>query len=346
MPIDCVVSRTGGPEVLVPVVRRPAPLCAGQVRIEVAFAGVNFADLAARAGVYGPGPKAPFTPGFEVSGTVVEADPATGFSPGERILAVSRFGGYTTELVVDAVRVRRLPAAMSLEEGAAMPAQWLTAWHALNEVCRVRKGESVLIHACAGGVGTAAVQLCRELGLVSFGTASSAEKIAFAKGHGLRHGIVYTEEDFADAVLRATGGRGVDVVLDANGGASFGRSFRCLAPGGRLVVFGAAAAMPRSLRAIGDLPRSALALWQQKKFGPFELIERNASVCGLQILLLWDEVELLGRELDALLFLRSAGRIQPVIDRIFPLSEAGEAHRWLHARRSKGKVLLDCRGVR
>jgi NADPH:quinone reductase-like Zn-dependent oxidoreductase len=301
---------------------------------------VNFADLAARAGVYGPAPRPPFAPGFEVSGVITEADPATGFVAGERVLSVTRFGGYTTELVTDAVRVRRLPAEMTLEEAAALPAQWLTAWHALTELCRVRKGESVLIHAAAGGVGTAAVQLCRELGLVSYGTASTAEKIAYAKEQGLVHGIVAGEEDWAEAVARLTGGRGVDVVLDANGGGSFARSFQCLAPGGKLVVFGAAAAMPRSLRALGDLPKTAMELARQKRFGAFELIEKNASVMGLQILLLWDRIELLGQELDSLLFLRQTGRIRPVIDRVFPLGDAADAHRYLHARLTRGKVLL------
>ncbi len=342
MPIDCLVSRSGGPEVLVVRERAPVPLGPGQVRVRVAFAGVNFADLAARAGVYGPAPKPPFAPGFEVAGIVREADPATGFSEGERVLAVCRFGGYTSELVCDALRVRRLPAGMSLEEAAALPAQWLTAWHALTELCRVRRGETVLIHAAAGGVGTAAVQLCRELGLVSIGTASTAEKIAYAKGQGLQHGIGASEVDWVAAVKEITGGRGVDVALDANGGSSFGRSFECLAEGGKLVVFGAAAAMPRSLRALGDLPGSALALWQQKRFSPFELIERNASVMGLQILLLWDQVALLGQEIDSLLFLRGAGRIHPVIDRVFELRDAAEAHRYLHARRTRGKVLLRC----
>ena len=342
MPIDCVVSRSGGPDVLALRERPQAPLGPGQVRVRVAFAGVNFADLAARAGVYGPAPKPPFAPGFEVSGTVAEADPATGLQPGERVLAVCRFGGYTTELVADGARVRRLPAEMSLEEAAALPAQYLTAWHALTELCRVRRGESVLVHAAAGGVGTAAVQLSRELGLVSIGTASTAEKIAYARGQGLQHGIVASEVDFVAAVREITSGRGVDVVLDANGGASFARSFDCLAPGGKLVVYGAAAAMPRSLRAVGDLPKSALALLQQKRFAPFELIERNASVLGLQILLLWDRLELLGREIDALLFLRSAGRIRPVVDHVFPLGAAADAHRWLHERRTRGKVLLRC----
>lgn len=342
MPHDCLVTRSGGPDVLQLRARDSLPCGPRQIRVRVAFAGVNFADLAARAGVYGPAPKPPFAPGFEVSGRVVEAGSESGFTVGERVLACSRFGGYTDELVVDGARARRLPSAMSLEEGAALPAQYITAYHALTEVCRVRKGESVLVHAAAGGVGTAVVQLCGVLGLESFGTASNAEKLAYAHAQGLRHGIDTSRQDFETEVLRLTGGHGVDVALDANGGDSFARSFRCLAPGGRLVVFGAAAAMPRSLKTLPDLPGAAWALLQQKKWGPFELIERNVSVCGLQVLLLWDQVELLGREIDALLFLREAGKIRPVIDQIFPLGRADEAHRYLHARKTRGKVLLAC----
>ncbi|MCI0574002.1 MAG: zinc-binding dehydrogenase [Myxococcaceae bacterium] len=345
MPHACFITRSGGPEVLAVREVPRQPCGPEQVRVAVAFCGANFADLAARAGVYGPAPRPPFVPGFEVSGTVEEAGPRSGFSPGERVLAVSRFGGYVDELVADAARVRRLPEGMSLEEGAALPAQYLTAHHALTRVAHAQRGESVLIHAVAGGVGTAALQLSRAFGLVTYGTASSEEKLAFARTHGLDHGIDYARQDFEVEVRRLTEGRGVDVALDANGGPSFGRSFRCLAPGGRLVVYGAAAALPQSLtpRAIAQWPRVAAALARQKWFHPFELIARNVSVCGLQLLLLWDDVEGLGQQLDALLALYREGRVRPVVERVFPLAEAAQAHRALHSRRTRGKVLLRAR---
>jgi NADPH:quinone reductase-like Zn-dependent oxidoreductase len=342
MPRACFVTRSGGPEVLAMREVPPEACGPGQVRVRAAFCGVNFADLAARAGVYGPAPRPPFVPGFEVSGTVAEAGAQSGFTVGERVLAVSRFGGYTEELVADGARVRRLPAGMSLEEAAALPAQALTAHHALVHLAHARRGESVLVHAAAGGVGTAALQLSRVLGLSTFGTASSEDKLAFARGHGLQHGIDLSRQDFEREVLRLTRGRGVDVVLDANGGDSFGRSFRCLAPGGRLVVFGAAAALPSSLslRAVAGWPRAALALARQKWFHPFELISRNVTVSGLQLLRLWDDVEGLGAELDALLALHARGDLRPFVDRVVPLAQAAEAHRYLHSRRSRGKVLL------
>ena len=342
MPKECVVPRYGGPEVL-SLRERPRERCGpGQIRIKVAFAGVNFADLAARAGLYSPAPKPPFSLGFEVSGTVAEAGEGTGFGEGDRVLAVTRFGGYAEEVVVDAVRARPIAGRMSLEEAAALPAQYLTAYHALVELAHARPGEKVLIHAVAGGVGTAAVQLCKHLGLVSIGTASSESKLAFARGQGLDAGINYDKEDFEAAVLRVTEGRGVDVALDANGGASFGKSFRCLAPGGRLIVYGAAAALPRSvsIRGVKDWPKAALEVARQRWFHPFELISRNATVSGLQLLLMWDRADVFARDLGELMGLYERGAIRPVVDEVFRLQNADAAHRYLHERRTRGKVLL------
>jgi NADPH:quinone reductase-like Zn-dependent oxidoreductase len=341
MPVECLVTRYGGPDVL-EVREKPAVACGpAQVRIEVAFAGVNFADLAARAGLYGPAPHPPFAPGFEVAGTVTEAGETSGLAVGDRVLSGTRFGGYASELIVKGARARRLPEGMSLEEGAALVAQYLTAYHALTRVAHARPGETVLVHACAGGVGTAAVQLCKAFGLRSIGTSSADEKLAYARGQGLEVGINYAREDFEKAVRRAFPS-GVDVALDANGGASFGKSFRCLATGGRLVVYGAAAALPsaRTLEAVREWPRAVWEFARQRWFHPFELIERNVSVAGLQILLLWDDLELLGAELDALLGLYREGKIRPVIDRVFPLVDAASAHRYLAERRTRGKVLL------
>ncbi|HKQ60625.1 MAG TPA: zinc-binding dehydrogenase [Candidatus Polarisedimenticolaceae bacterium] len=345
MPRAAVVTRSGGPRVLA-LREGPRRACgADELRIEVAFCGVNFADLAARAGVYAPAPRPPFVPGFEVAGTVAEAGAGSGFSPGERVLAVTRFGGYTDELVVPAAQARRLPPGYSLEEGAGLPAAYLTAYHALTETARARPGESVLIHAAAGGVGTAAVQLCRALGLVAFGTASSPEKLEFARSHGLAHGIDYAREEFVAAIRERTGGRGVDVVLDANGARSFTRSLDCLAPGGRLVVYGLAAALPPSgtLYDPRGWPRTALALLRTPRFHPFTLIRRNVSVCGVQLLLLWDERQRLAQELDALLASAARGAIRPPIDRIWPLGQVADAHRYMAARRTRGKILLAAR---
>ncbi len=342
MPKECIVPRYGGPEVLTLREKPRERVGLGQVRIKVAFAGVNFADLAARAGVYGPAPKPPFSLGFEVSGTIEEAAEGSGFDEGDRVLAVTRFGGYTDEVVIDAVRARKIPGRMTLEEAAALPAQYLTAYHALVEVAHAKRGEKVLVHAVAGGVGTATVQLCKHFGLTSFGTASSEAKLAFARGQGLDHGINYEKQDFEEEVKRLTDGEGVDIALDANGGASFGKSYECLARGGRLIIYGAAAALPKSvsIRGIKDWPKAALEVARQKWFHPFELISRNASVCGLQLLLMWDRTDIFAKELEELVHLYERGAVRPVVDEIFRLREASAAHRYLHERRTRGKVLL------
>jgi synaptic vesicle membrane protein VAT-1 len=338
MPRSAIVSRFGGPDVFRFAEVAPQSPGEGEARITVTFAGVNFADIVARAGLYAPAPKPPFTPGFEVSGTVAEVGARVpGLSPGDQVLAVSRFGGYTTDLVVDAARVRRLPPGMSLEQGAALPAVYLTAYHGLTEVARVHRGESVLIHACAGGVGTALVQLSKHLGLITYGTASTDDKLTFAKVNGLDYGFNYAKVDFAAAIREATRGRGVDVVFDANGGESYAKSYLCLARGGRLVVYGAANLIPEKW---WQLPRSATRLIRQKRFSPLKLIDRNAGVLGLQVLLLWEDIEKLGSEMDDLLGLFRQGALKPVIDRIFDLEELRLAHQYLLDRRSMGKVLL------
>ncbi len=338
---ECVITRSGGPEVLEIQERASSGVGPGQLRIQVHFAGVNFADLAGRAGVYGPAPRPPFVPGFEVSGVVTETGAGVQhLATGDRVLAGVRFGGYADEVVVDAGRVRKVPDGVSLEAGAALPAQYITAYHAFTETARMRPGEWVLVHAVAGGVGTAAVQLARHLGYELIGTASTDEKLEYARDQGARHLINYAREDFVPRVHEITGGRGVDVVLDANGGESFRKSFRCLAPGGRLIVYGAAELFPRSTL---DWVRVARDYLRQPRFSPFQLIGQNAGVLGLQVLLLWDDLETLGREMDTLLGFLERGVISPVIDRVFPLSQAAEAHRYLHARRTRGKVLLACR---
>lgn len=338
MPRSVFVTRSGGPDVLrvrdTPP-RSPGP---GEVRVAVAFAGVNFAELAQRAGLYRLAPKPPFVPGFEVSGTVSEVGAGVpGLRAGDAVLAVTRFGGYTTDLVVDAARARPLPPGMALEEAAAFPVVYLTAYHGITEVARMRPGESVLIHACAGGVGTALVQLAKAIGLVSYGTASTDQKLAFATRQGLGHGINYAATDFEAEVRRLTGGRGVDVAFDAVGGENYAKSYRCLAPGGRMLCFGMADLMPAGW---ASLARTFWKYLTTRRYHPGELIDRSVGVFGYQMLSFWDELETVGGEMDALLGMVRSGQIRPVVDQIFDLADAAKAHRYLQSRRSMGKVLL------
>src|SRR5438309_7450717 len=215
---------------------QPGP---GEVRIRVRAAGVNFADLMARRGLYPDAPPLPFVPGYEVAGEVDAGDPGR---IGQRVIALTRFGGYSDFVVVPSRRAIEMPSNLSFSQAAAIPVVWLTAWHMLVELCNVRRGQRVLVHAAAGGVGTAALQICRRIGDEVIGTAS-ASKHARLREMGLSHAIDYRTQDFEVEVKRITGGRGVHIVLDAVGGASIKKGWRCLAATGKLVVFGASSLM-------------------------------------------------------------------------------------------------------
>jgi NADPH:quinone reductase-like Zn-dependent oxidoreductase len=316
----------------------------GEIAVDVAFAGVNYADVLARRGFYKWAPPPPTCVGFEVAGTVSAIGPdVTEHAVGDRILAITRFGGYASRVIVEAARAFRLPASMSLDKAAAIPAVYLTAWHSLFEIARVRPGESLLIQAVGGGVGLAALQLAKHHGLVTYGTASSAEKLALAKEHGLDHGIDYARTDFEAEIARLTDGRGVDVVLDSLGGEGLKKGYRALARCGRLVTIGAAQVAPTSRRDPIALVRAGVELLRGGVFHPFQLIEDNKSIAGVQVLLLWDDLPRVRRGLEAVLSLYDLGKIHPHIDRIVPLALAHEAHLRLETRASKGKLLLDCR---
>jgi NADPH:quinone reductase-like Zn-dependent oxidoreductase len=328
------IPKAGPPEVLeVRESADPSPR-AGQVLIRVRAAGVNFADVSARLGFYPDAPPFPCVVGYEVAGVVEQAPEVSGIAPGQRVVALTRFGGYAEAVAVPAAQVFPLPDALSFEQGAAIPVNYLTAVLLLRHFGNVKAGERVLVHAAAGGVGMAAIQLCRLAGAEVIGTAS-ASKHAVLKDAGVAHTIDYRTEDFEAAVRRITGGHGVDIVLDATG--AFRKSYRCLAPLGRLLCFGfstAATGMtPNRLAAIPKL----LAI---PFFHPVQLMNANKAVIGVNLGHLWEQIDLLRREMLALLVDAEAGRIAPVISQTFPLTDAAAAHRYMQERRNVGKVLL------
>lgn len=319
--------------------RAPA---AHEIRVRVAYAGVNYADVVARRGFYKWAPPLPTCVGFEISGVVVECGSSVlHHQVGDRVLAIVRFGGYSTEVTIDADRAWKVPAGKSLSEAAALPAVTLTAWHALCEVARVRSGESVLIQAVAGGVGLAALQIAKELGLRTYGTASSEDKLAFARQHGLEFGIDYVRHDFEKEIARLTNGRGVDCVLDSLGGEGLRKGYRSLAPSGRVVTIGAAQVAPSSRSPI-QLFKAAVELVRGGLFHPFDLIEQNRGIAGVQILLLWDDVAHLHRGMQQLLTWWERGVLTPHVDSVLPLADARRAHEALQTRKSRGKLVLAC----
>jgi NADPH:quinone reductase-like Zn-dependent oxidoreductase len=333
------IPKIGGPEVLeVREAPDPEPK-PGQVRIRVRAAGINFADVMARMGLYLDAPKLPAVVGYEVSGVVdrhgADVPPGT-VAEGTRVLALCRFGGYSDAICVPARQAIPVPKRLSFEQAAAIPVNYLTAWIMLVHLGNVHRGERVLVHAAAGGVGQAALQLCRWRGSEVIGTAS-ASKHARLKELGVAHCIDYTAEDFEPAVKRLTDGRGVDIAIDAVGGESFAKSYRCLASMGRLFLFGVSSFAPGKQR---RLAAALLGLLRMPKFKPVPLMNENRGVFGVNMGHLWDRGEELAAMMREIVDLCAAGTLDPVVDKVFPFAEAGAAHAHIQERKNFGKVLL------
>jgi len=317
------VHEPGGPEALryeeAPD-PKPEP---GVVLMRVEAAGINFADTLARKGLYPTSTPPPFIPGFEVAGTVIGVgEGVEGVPAGQRVTGFAPKGGYAELAVMPAASAIPIPEPMTFEEAAAFPIVFLTAYHALKSFGRLRQGESVLIHAAAGGVGTAAVQLAKVWGARVFATAGSDEKLSRVKGLGADEVLNYRTADFAEAVRRWTGGKGVDVILESVGGEVFEKSLRSLARDGRLVAIGFSS---------GVQPQLQLGL----------LVMNGLSVLGLHIgVMTLKRPELISASARELIELLAKGRIKPVVGHVFPLRDAAEAHRILEGRGSYGKLVL------
>lgn len=335
-----VVRRYGPPEVFEPGEMPDPQPQAGEVVIRVKAAGVNFADLLQRMGLYPGTPKPPFVPGLEIAG-VVEKVAERGAAQqtlkrGDAVAAFTHFGAYAEWVSVPMGAVYRLPAGMTFEDGAAIPVNYLTAYHSLFTMGNLQLGNRVLIHGAAGGVGIAAVQLARARGLVIFGTAGPAKQ-EFLRRMGVDHAIDYEKNDFVQ-VIRKFASDGIEMVMDPIGGKSFARSAECLGPMGRLVVYGFSAAAGADGKK--NWLRAAGAYAQTPRFHPLKLMQRNMAVIGVSMGNLASRAAVVRGELDEIFKMYSAGQIKPVIGKTFPLGEAAAAHRYIHDRKNIGKVVL------
>jgi NADPH:quinone reductase-like Zn-dependent oxidoreductase len=331
------ITRYGPPEVLqVREADDPVP-GRGHVRIRVRAAGVNFADVLARLGLYADAPPLPAVVGYEVAGYIDDAGPdVTAVAPGDRVTALVQFGGYADCVVCPVHQVFPTPPRLSDAEAAAVPVTYLTAALALYRLANVTAGETVLIHNAGGGVGVAAIQLAQLRRATVVGTASGGKHVAL-RGFGVEHLIDYRHANVEEEVRRLTRGRGVDVVLDPLGAKSFAASYRMLAPLGRLVMYGMSAAAPGMQR---DWLKAARAWWQLPSFKPMSLLSKNRAVIGLHVGHLWSEHRRIAPLIELLLEEFRSGRLKPVVARTFPLEEAADAHRFIQARSNIGKVVL------
>jgi NADPH:quinone reductase-like Zn-dependent oxidoreductase len=333
-----VITEHGPPEVL-RVQERPDPRPGpGEVRIRVRAAGINFADLLARVGIYPDAPKPPCVVGYEVAGEVESlGERVEGLSVGDRVLAGCNFGGHAELVVTGAANCVKLPEDWSYEEGAAAPVVYATAYAGLIRYGSVHEGERILVHAAAGGVGIAATQIGKRLGAEVFGTASASKHEAM-RGFGVDHPIDYRGQDFVKEVRRISGEkRPLDLVMDAIGGKSFKKSFSLLRAGGRLVCFGASSVQSGERR---SRPQALKAIAQMPLFHPAKLMSESKAVIGLNMKTLWDEKGSLDEYVGPLRAWIEEGRIRPVVAEAFPLERAAEAHRFMHEGKNVGKVVL------
>lgn len=334
-----VIPKYGPPSVL-EVRELPDPVCGpGQVRVEVKAAGLNFAEVSARQGLYPDAPKPPCVVGYEVAGLVESVGPEVrGLKVGDRVLGMTRFGGHASLVVMDEALTLPLPRDMSFEQGAALPVNYLTAHHILFYIGPTHPGSRVLIHMAAGGVGTAVLQLLRTVPEVQiFGTAS-AGKHDYLRKLGCHHPIDYRTQDYVEVIRGILGeGGGLDVVLDPMGGPHWKKGWSLLSPTGRLVSFGLASGIEGSTRSFLHV---AKALSSMLFVTPLAAMNDNRSLQGVNLGHLWGESPRMRPQLLRLLSLFEQGIVRPEIHQVFSFEEAARAHRALEERQNRGKVLL------
>src|SRR5882672_3470274 len=332
-----VTTRNGSVEVL-KVQEAPDPSPGkGEVVVQVKAAGLNFADILARQGLYPDGPKKPCVMGYEVS-SVVEAigDGVDQSWLGNPVIAMTRFGGQAELVVAPLTQIFEKPERLSFEQGTAVPVNYMTAWALLVTMGGLQKDEAVLIHNAGGGVGLAALDIAKHIGAKTYGTAS-AGKHEFLKQRGLDHAIDYRQQDWLAELKSLTNNRGVELVIDPLGGSSWKQSYRALRTTGRMGVFGMSTASASGIR--GKL-RALKALMQTPKFHPLALMNRNRGVFGLNLGHMWGEGEKVAGWTREIVRGIHEGWIQPHVDRAFPFDQVAEAHRYIEARQNIGKVVL------
>jgi NADPH:quinone reductase-like Zn-dependent oxidoreductase len=309
----------------------------GEVSVAVRAIGLNFADIFVIWGLYGATPKGVFTPGLEYAGEVIAlGEGVQGLSPGMRVMGVTRFGGYTTHINIDARYVLALPEDWTYEQGAAYLVQVLTAYYGLKTLGDAQRGDAVLIHSAAGGVGLWAGRIARQLDCYTIGTVGHSAKLDFLRAHeSYDRLIVRRPAYFRQDLLEALDGRPLRVVMECIGGKIFQTGFELLAPQGRAVVYGSA-----RYGSAGDRPNYPRMLWlylTRPKIDPQKLPEKNKAVLGFNLIYLYEQAELMHRLLDELRDMRLPA---PHVGHTFPFAELPAAIRLFQSGKTIGKVVV------
>ena len=326
------IDKAGGYERLAIVEGAGPSKRSGEVLVNVEAIGVNFADCIVRMGLYESAKKYvgwPITPGFEVAGTTDD---------GRKVVAVTRFGGYATALVVPENQVFPIPAGWSAAEAAAFPSVHLTAWYALHELCRARKGTRILVHSAGGGVGSALVLLGKLAGARVVGVVGGAHKVEHVKKLGADVVIDKRTQDLWREVERAEPD-GYDIVLDANGVETLRASYKHLAPTGRLVIYGFHTMMSRG-RGTPSWPKLAVDFLRTPRFDPLAMTNDNKSVMAFNLSYLFERTDILAESMGTLLALANEGKLPPPKVTTFPFERVQEAHRALESGETLGKLVL------
>lgn len=314
------------------------PICqAGQVKIKVDAFGLNYADVMSRKGIYNDCPPLPAILGYECVGTIEElGDGVTSLSVGDRVMAFTRFGSYAEKVVTDARGVQKIDADMSNGEAVALATQYCTAWYAACEAINIYPGEHVLIHAAAGGVGTALVQIAKWKGCTVYGTASSQKKLDYLKSIGVDHSINYREKDFEEEINRIRGKARLDVIFDPIGGKNFKKSLRVLGYGGRIIPYGASS---REKSGILSLLKVA---WGFGLHLPVGNIMKSQTWAGVNMLRIADhKIDLMKICIENVYKLYQKGIAKPHVGAVYSVNEIDQAHEFLASRKSMGKIVVE-----
>jgi NADPH:quinone reductase-like Zn-dependent oxidoreductase len=330
------ISRFGSPEVLqVKEVPDPKP-DGGEVLIQVAASGLNFADVLARQGLYPDAPKTPCVVGYEVSGVVTAVGEGVDSSwINQEVIALTRFGGHASHVTVPLEQVFKKPSSLSFDQAAALPVNYLTAYQLMVAMGALKKGETVLVHNAGGGVGLAALDFAKHIGAAAYGTASP-RKHAFLLDRGYFKVFDYGSGGWEAQVMEASENRGVDLILDPVGGAQWKKSYRVLGPAGRLGAYGVSSVKPSILGALAFLPVVIGMPW----FNFIGLMNSNKSVFGVNLGHMWSVSHKVNAWIGEILQGVEDGWIRPHVDKVFALEEAAQAHQYLADRKNIGKVVL------
>lgn len=309
---------------------------AGEIQIKVEGFGLNFADVLARRGLYPDAPPMPCVLGYDVVGVVTEtASDVTQFKRGDRVTAMTHFGGYAEYAVAPALLSAGISDKMPAGEATALTVQYCTAYFAAAESVNLYPGDRVLIHAAAGGVGTALLQFCKYKKCEIFATAGSDSKLDMLKKAGADHVINYATEDFSERIKEITGGKGIQVIFDSIGGKTSRKGFRLLTPGGNLIIYGAASFSGKDI--FGKISN----LLGFGFYHPLNIMATSKAITGINMLkIALHKPGAFKRCLDNVVRLYNEGIFKPLVGGVFPVSEIGKAHDLLERRLTSGKITV------